>query len=166
MYKKIENSFLGFPSRRVVVDAMLRYGLRVDESARIWCAEIEVPPAKIARALGLDRRVVIETARQIIRDKELFMILSALRPTAFISGAARVLGFGVLEIEADPHEKGVILEVASRVSGAGINIRQIVADDPDIYPNPKLTVVLEKPVPGSVIEKLRKSRKIKRISIG
>lgn len=164
MYKRIENAFLGFPSRKIVVEAILKYGLRVDEEGGIFCAEIEIAPAKMAKALGMDRRVVIETAKQIAKNRELYGIFSELRPTAFVAGAARKLGFEVLEIEAEPHEKGIVKEVASLIADAGISIRQIVADDPDIYPNPKLTIVLEKALPGSAIEKLRKSKKIKRIS--
>lgn len=164
MYKKIEDAFLGFPGRRKVVEAMLRYGLRVDEKGRIYCAEIEMPPAKIGRALGVDRRVVIETAKGIAKDRELYGIFSSLRPTAFVGGAARKLGFEVLEIEADPNMKGIIKDVSALIADAGITIRQIVADDPDIYPNPKLTVVLERALPGSAVEKLKKNRKIKRIS--
>ncbi len=164
MYGKIEKAFLGYPSRKIVVEAFLKYGLRVDGKGRVYCADIEMPPAKIARALMLDRRVVIETARQISKDEELYGIFATLRPTAFIAGSARKLGFEVLEIEAEPHGKGIVKDVAALIADAGITIRQIVADDPDIYPNPKLTIVLEKALPGSIVEKLKKNRKIRRIS--
>ncbi len=165
MHKKIEEAFSGFPSRKIVAEAMLRYGLRVDEKGEIYCAEIGIAPAKMARALGVDRRVVIETAEQIAKNAALLGIFSALRPTAFIAGAARKLGFEVLEIEAEPHGKGIISKVASVIAEAGIAIRQIVADDPDIYPNPKLTVVLEKALPGKSIEKLRRLKIIKRMGL-
>lgn len=164
MYAKIERAFLGFPSRKTVVEAMLKYGLRVDGKGKVYCADIEMPPAKIARALGVDRRVVIETAKHISKNGELYEIFSALRPTAFIAGSARKLGFEVLEIEAEPHEKGIVKEIATLIADAGIAIRQIVADDPDMYPNPKLTIVLEKALPGNLIDKLKKSKKIRRIS--
>lgn len=164
MYAKIKNAFLECPARKSAAEAMLRYGLHIDKKGKIYCAEIEITPAKMARALNLDRRVIIETAKQIAKNKELYAIFSELRPTAFIANAAHKLGFEVLEIEAEPHEKGIIKEVADIIANAGVCIRQIVADDPDIYPNPKLTLVLEKALPGSAIEKLKKSRKIKRIS--
>ncbi len=164
MYAKIENEFANFPARKIVVETILKYGLSVNKKGNIYCAEIELTPTKIAKALKIDRRVVIETAKQIAKNNELYEIFSTLRPTAFIARSARKLGFEVLEIEAEPHEKGIIKNITELISGAGINIRQIVADDPDIYPNPKLTIVLENALSGSIIEKLKQNKKIFRIS--
>lgn len=83
-----------------------------------------------------------------------------------IRGVARHLGFEVLEIEAEPHASGIVSAVSSIIADAGISIRQIVSDDPDIYPNPKLTIVLEKKLPGPAIAKIRALKRITRISLG
>ena len=165
MYAYIEDAFIRFPMRSKVAEAMLKYGLRVDEYARIFCADIEISPSKMARALKVDRRVVIETSEMIASYEELYGIFSTLRPTAIISGPAKKLGFDVLEIEAEPHAKGIVSEVTSIISKSKISIRQIVADDPDMYPNPKLTIVLNKPLPGSALSKIKNLKHIKKLSI-
>jgi len=165
MYPMIEDAFLRFPMRRKVAEEFLKYGLRVDNEGNIFCADIEMSPAKIARSIGVDRRVVIETAEMIAAVPELFEIFSHLKPTALVSGAAKQLGFEVLEIEAEPHAVGIVSKVTKLIADAKISIRQIVADDPDIYPHPKLTIVVEKKLPGNLISKLRELKEIKKISM-
>jgi hypothetical protein len=165
MYKTLEKSFEDSPGKRKVVESLLRYGLRVDEEGKIFCAEIELSPAKIARALAVDRRVVIDTGKMIAADDELYSIFSQLLPTAFIGRVADKLGFESIEIRAEPHQKGIVAQVASIIAGRGIVIRQIVADDPDIYPEPKLTLILEKRLDGATINKLRRIKGIEEIVI-
>jgi hypothetical protein len=165
MYKMLEKAFADSPGKRKVVEALLKYGLRVEEKGSISCAEIELSPAKMARALGVDRRVVIETGQMIARDDELYGIFSQLLPTAFIGRVADKLGFESIEIRAEPHQKGIVAKAATVVSDAGIAIRQIVADDPDIYPEPKLTLILEKRLEGATIDRLRRIKGVKEIVI-
>ncbi|MEW6722142.1 MAG: regulator [Candidatus Micrarchaeota archaeon] len=166
MYPILEDAFIRFPMRRKVAGLMLQQGMRIGKKGGIFSGEVEVSPVKIARALGVDRRVVLETA-QMIRDvPELFGIFGSLAPTAYIRDVAGHLGFEVIEIEAEPHAIGVVSEAASIIAKAGISIRQIVSDDPDIYPAPKLTIVLEKRLPGEALAKLRNLKAIRRLSIG
>lgn len=166
MYPILEDAFLRFPMRKKVARLLLEYGLRVDENARIFCGDIDMSPAKIARAVGVDRRVVIETARLIADTPELFSIFSGLSSRAFIRGVAHHLGFEVLEIEGDSHAIGIVSAATAIIAKAGISIRQVVSDDPDIYPAPKLTIILEKRLPGTVLAKLRELKHIRKLSIG
>lgn len=166
MYPILEDAFLRYPMREKVAEMLLSYGLSVDKKGRIFCADVEMSPAKIARAMEADRRVVIETAQMIADVPELFSIFVGLRPRAFIGDVAKHLGFEVLEIEAEPHAVGIVYQVTKIISEARISIRQVVTDDPDIYPNPKLTVILEKKLPGVALIKLRELKDIKKISIG
>jgi predicted regulator of amino acid metabolism with ACT domain len=165
MYPILESAFSCFPMRKRVAETFLIYGLSVDTEGTIFCGKIEMSPAKIARALNLDRRVVLETARMISAIPELQGIFGHLEPTAFIGKAAKHLGFEVLIIEAEPHAIGIIGKTTKIIADAKIVIRQIVADDPDIYPKPKLTIVLEKPLPSNALSKLRKMKEISRLSI-
>ncbi len=165
MYPILEDAFIRYPMRRKVAELLLRQGMHVDRNGGVFCGSIEASPVKIARALGVDRRVVLETA-QMIRDvPELFAIFGGLEPTASIRGVARSLGFEVLEIEAEPHAKGIISSVTKIITDAKISVRQLVCDDPDIYPDPKLTVILEKPLPASALVKLRELKNVKKLSI-
>lgn len=165
MYPLLEKKFEAYPMRRKVAEALLMYGLRVDEKGAIYCAGIGLSPAKISRAINVDRRVIIETGQMIAQDKGLIGIFSGLQPKAFISGSAHNLGFQVLEIEAEPHAAGIVAEATGLIGKAGISIRQIIADDPDIYPSPKLTIILEKKLPPETLAKLGKIKSIRKISI-
>ena len=152
--------------RRKVAELFLRQGMRVDRKSRIFSGKVEISPVKIARALGVDRRVVIETAEMIREVPELFEIFEGLSSTASIKGVAKHLGFEVLEIEAEPHAVGTVSSVSRIIADAKVSIRQIVSDDPDIYPNPKLTIILDKRLPGDALVRIRGLKHIIRISIG
>jgi predicted regulator of amino acid metabolism with ACT domain len=165
VYRPIEKEFKAFPSRRNVAMAMLRHGLRVSKNGEIFCGDIELSPVKIGRVVGCDRRVVIDTARMIAKDQGLFSIFSQLRPTLFVGGGARSLGFGFIEIRADPNSVGLVARVTKVLAREGIMIRQIVADDPEIYPEPKLTIVTNGKLPPKVIAEIQKMRDIDRISL-
>ena len=165
MYGLLEKQFKSYPMRKKVVETLLRYGLKVESGGNIFCGPIELSPSKLARAIGVDRRVVIETAEMVANEKRLFGIFNGLQPKAFLSGAAHHLGFQVLEIESEPHAVGVVSAVTKLIAGAGISIRQIIADDPDIYPNPKLTIILEKKLPPEALAKLGRMKAIRKLSI-
>ena len=165
MYPILEDAFLRYPMRRKVAELLLCQGLHVDKDERIFSGAIEISPVKISRALKVDRRVVLETAQMIRATPELFGIFNGLEPTSSIKGVAKTLGFEVIEIEAEPHAKGIVSAVTTIVADAGISIRQLICDDPDIYPNPKLTIVLEKRLPANAFLKLRGLKDIRRLSI-
>ncbi len=60
----------------------------------------------------------------------------------------------MIEIYADPHTVGIIAQAAALVSQENIAIRQAVADDPDLTPDPKLTLVVEKEPSGTSASKI------------
>jgi len=158
MLRYLEERFAGQYAKLRLVSHMLRLGLRVDGEGRIYCGEIELAPAKVARALSIDRRVAIEAARQIARDPRLFQIFSHLSPTANVCGAAKLLGHDVIEIEADPSSVGVVAKVTSVLARQKVRIRQVIADDPDLYPEPKMHIVVEGRLPQKAIAALRALR--------
>ena len=158
MWQYIEERFAGKQAKLRVVSTMLRLGLRVDPSGRIFCDNIEIAPAKFARAIDVDRRVVIEAAGDIAADKQLLGVFSHLLPTANVAGAARQLGHEVVDIDADPNSVGLTAKVTAIMARHKVKIRQIIADDPDLYPEPKLHLVLEGRLPRAAAEELRNLR--------
>lgn len=166
IWSKVEE-FLGpYKSRLRVAKTMVELGLRISEDGRVFCGPIEIPATKIARACSVDRRVVKETTGQILKNKELREIFLKIQPAGpSFRDVARHLGFGVVEVTADPKTVGIVAGVASLISEQGISIRQILADDPELYPNPKLTVITERPVPGEMISEFLKIPGVQRISI-
>lgn len=156
MIAELEKFFANARGRRVVATEFLRLGLKVDGKAKIYAGNIEIPPVKIGRALNVDRRVVIETAKAIAEDDKLLQIFYRLEPRAFIANAAKELGVDVIEIRANPKRKGVVAAVTRVLSDHGVNIRQIISDDPELYPDPVLTIIIQGKLDPQIIEQLKR----------
>ncbi len=155
MLQYLEERFAGKRAALRVVSTMLRLGIRVDGKGRLYCDAIELAPAKMGRALGVDRRVVIETAREIAIDPKLFAIFSSLFPISNVSRAAKHFGHDVIEIDADPNTVGLTAKVTAVLAKYKVGIRQIITDDPDLYPEPKMMVVVQGKLPRKAAEGLR-----------
>ena len=155
MLQYLEEHFAGQRAKLRVVSALLRLGIRVDGKGKLYCDQIELAPAKMGRALCVDRRVVIETARDIASDPKLLAIFSSLLPIANVSRAAKYFGHDVIEIDADPNTTGLTAKVATILARHKVGIRQIIADDPDLYPEPKMMVVVDGKLPRKAVDELR-----------
>lgn len=149
-----------------VVKLIIELGLYVKEDGGIYCGSIQIPPTKVARACNVDRRVVNTTIQQIIDSTEIRDIFFNIRPAGpFFRNIAKHFGFGVVEVIADPKTTGIIAKATSLIAEEGISIRQILADDPELYPNPKLTIITERAIPGKLIPELLKIKGVMKISI-
>ncbi len=155
MLELLEKFFENAHAKKIVAIEFLRLGLRVDRKGNIFADKIEVQPAKIARALGIDRRVVIDTAKSIGSDEKLLQIFHHLQPRALFGGVGKELGFDVLEIRADPKEKGIVAKITSLLFESNMSIRQIIADDPELFPDPVLTIVVDGKLSAKTLKQLK-----------
>ncbi len=156
MWRQISHRLDEYPGRLKVARALVELGLSVKEG-KIFCGEVEQSELKMARAIGVDRRTVRETAELIESDPMLQPVFKGLKPAGpFLPNVARFLGYRVIEIYADPHAVGIVTEASSLISQEKISIRQAVADDPDLVPEPKLTLVVEREPSGEAIQKMLK----------
>ena len=165
MWKSIERHFARRTAGRAVVEAFLRYGLCVHADGSIYCGPFEMAPAKIGRALQVDRRVVIATAKQIAGHEELISIFAKLQPRAYVGEVASRLGFDTIEISADAHASGIVSDVTHILSEHKVNMRQIIADDPDLFPEPKLSIVVDGRLPLKTLQALRRLPSAEKIAI-
>jgi len=165
MWRQISNRLTDYPGRQKVARALVELGLAIRDGKTIYCGGIELSDVKIARYLNVDRRTVRDTAQLIASDPDLRPVFEKLKPAGpFLADIARFLGYRVIEIYADPHTVGVIAQAASLVAQENIAIRQAVADDPDLTPDPKLTLVVEKEPSGTTLQKLLKIPGVAKIS--
>ena len=156
MWRQISERLKEYPGRLRVARALVELGLSVREG-RIFCGDVEQSELKMARAVGVDRRTVRETAEFIESDPVLSSVFKGLKPAGpFLPKVARFLGYSVIEIYADPHAVGIVAEASALISKEGISIRQAVADDPDLTPEPKLTLVVEREPSGDTLQKMLK----------
>jgi len=165
MWRQIADRLTEYPGRQKVARALVELGLSIKEANKIYCGGIELSDVKIARYLNVDRRTVRDTAELISSDPTLGPLFQSLKPAGpFLADVAKFLGYSVIEIYADPHTVGVVAQAAALVAQENIAIRQAVADDPDLTPEPKLTLVVEKEPSGTTLQKLLKIRGVIKIS--
>lgn len=164
MWKKIRDKFERYPSQIAVAKEFLRLGISVKEG-RAYCGEIELVPTKIAEAIGVDRKVVVMAIQNIESDEELRKVFSSLRPVANIADVARLLGFGVLEVYAESTKVGIVAGITSILAREGISIRYILAEDPELSVESKLTVVTEEKIPGRLVDEFLKVDGVEKIVI-
>ena len=166
MWDKIERVVAGHPERSKVVRVLLEHGLAV-RGSRVYLNQIEVPTVKVARVAGVDRRTVSETIKAIEANSELRSLFSKFQSAGLsLKGVANTLGLGVVEIVADdPHKPGIIAGASQLMKEAGISIRQALVDDPELVPEPKLILIVERSIPGELIDRIRRISGVAKVSL-
>ncbi|MBN1678282.1 MAG: regulator [Candidatus Thermoplasmatota archaeon] len=165
MWDKIANYFEKYPSQAKVARYLLKYGLRIDRD-QVMCGDVQIADSAIARAAGVDRRVVKSTVETIKSDPALMRFFSQLLPTNHLKNAASAMGWSAIEIVAmNAHEPGIISAVAEILSKGNISIRQAIVDDPMTSEEPKLFIVTESQVPAELIPVIRQAKGVKGVTI-
>ena len=166
MWDTIKDQLKEYPERLKVARVLIENGLSV-QNDKIYLNQIEIPPVRVARAAGVDRRTVNETLRSIESDPELKLIFEEMRPAGHsLKEIAKHLNLGVLEITpVNAKSPGILSNAAMILNKAGLSIRQAIVDDPELSPEPKLTLIVEKKIPGELIPDLLKIPGIAKVSI-
>jgi len=166
MWDKVAKCLEGYPERLAVAKILIQYGLSIRDG-KIYCDKIMIPAIGISRVAGVDRRIVTYTIKMIENNPELRIIFRQLKPAgASLKEVARYLNLGVVEITpVDARMPGILSSSASLLAEKGISIRQAIVDDPELTPEPKLTLIAEKKIPGEIIPKLLKIKGIQKVSV-
>jgi predicted regulator of amino acid metabolism with ACT domain len=166
MWSKVVENLKGFPERITVARVLIENGLRV-EGGKIYCNDIEIPPIRISRVAGVDRRTVTQTVKAIERNPELQTIFKNLRSAGHsLKEIAKYLELGVVEITpTNAKTPGILAKAASLISEKNISIRQAIVDDPELSPEPKLTLIVEKKIPGELIPEFLKIEGVAKVSV-
>ena len=166
MWNTIKKHFEGYPERLKVARVLVENGLSVKD-AKVYLNQIEIPPVRIARAAGVDRRTVNETLNVVKANRELRLIFKEIRPAGHsLKEIARHLNLGVVEITpVDAKIPGILANSAMILVKGGLSIRQAIVDDPELSPEPKLTLIVEKKIPGELISELLKITGIAKVAV-
>jgi predicted regulator of amino acid metabolism with ACT domain len=65
----------------------------------------------------------------------------------------------------DADQPGILADVSSIISGAGISIRQAIVEDPELNEDPKLYVVTRSEVPAELIPLLKKAKGVRELTL-
>jgi uncharacterized protein len=166
MWNKIKTQLQAYPERLKVAQVLIENGLSA-KGDKIFLNEIEIPPVRIARVAGVDRRTVNETLITIKANPELKMIFEQIRPAGTsLKEIAKHLNLGVVEITpTNAAFPGILSNSATVLNNAGLSIRQAIVDDPELSPEPKLTLIVEKKIPGELIPEILKIPGIAKVSV-
>ena len=166
MWDRVKHKFEKFPARMSVARKIVELGLCVGEKEKIYCGDVEISDMALARAAGVDRRTIKATIDVILADNQLKAIFSNIYPAgALLKNVAPNLGLGVVEIEAQAGNPGILARATELISEERISIRQAHAGDPELEENPRLTIITEKPVKGELYNKFLKIEGVKKVSI-
>jgi predicted regulator of amino acid metabolism with ACT domain len=166
MWSNVKKYFESHPERLKVARVLIENGLSV-RNGRIYLNEIELPPVRVARAAGVDRRTVKETLNAIGANRELRLIFEGIRSAGHsLKEIAKHLNLGVVEITpVDARTPGILASSAMILARNGLSIRQAIVDDPELSPEPKLSLIVEKKIPGELIPELLNVKGVAKVSI-
>ena len=166
MWSSIKKHFEGYPERLKVARVLVENGLSVRDG-NIYLNQIEVPPVRIGRVAGVDRRTVNETLKTIKANRELRLVFEELRSAGHsLKEIAKPLNLGVVEITpVDAKTAGILANSSTLLAEAGLSIRQAIVDDPELSPEPKLTLIVEKKIPGELIPELLKITGVAKVAV-
>ena len=166
VWPRIKEQFERQVVRPDVVRKMIECGMRVSDDEKIYVGDVEVDYLAVARAADVDRRVVKQTVVQIRKNRYLYSIFSKTRPlgTSLVD-LVSLLGYSAVVVEADPKSPGVMASVAEILSRHEMVVRQAVAEDPDMVPDAKMTLVVEGRLTGQALEELNGLKMVRSIKI-
>jgi predicted regulator of amino acid metabolism with ACT domain len=166
MWNTIKKHLEEYPERLKVVRVLVENGLSAKDG-KIYLNQIEIPPVRIARAAEVDRRTVNETLKVVKANRELRLIFEEIRPAGHsLKEIAKHLNLGVVEITpVDAKIPGILANSAMILTKDGLSIRQAIVDDPELSPEPKLTLIVEKKIPGELIPELLKITGVAKVAV-
>jgi hypothetical protein len=166
MWNKIKTELEQYPERLRIARVLIENGLSV-RGNKICLNQIEIPPVRVARVAGVDRRTVNETLSCISANPELKLIFEEIRPAGpSLKEIAKHLNLGVLEITpVNAKSPGILSNAAMVLNRSGLSIRQAIVDDPELSPEPKLTLIVEKKIPGELIPEILQIPGIAKVSV-
>ena len=166
MWTNVKKHFEAHPERLKVARSLIENGLTARDG-RIYLNEIEIPPVRVARVAGVDRRTVKETLNAIKSSRDLREIFERIRSAGHsLKEIAKPLGLGVVEITpVDAKIPGILANSALILARNGLSIRQAIVDDPELSPEPKLTLIAERKIPGELIPELLKVKGVAKVSV-
>ncbi|MCL2296602.1 MAG: regulator of amino acid metabolism, contains ACT domain protein [Methanomassiliicoccaceae archaeon] len=154
----VKEGFIGLPSQERVAMLLLRHGIRV-ENGTAYCNDIEQSDAAIARAAGVDRRVVRSALDRISAVPELDKVFSKLQSMLLLADVAPRIGCTTVEIiPTDATMPGILAGVMDIVYRGGLSVRQAVVDDPGVRTDSHLIIVVDGQIPPELLPMIKQSR--------
>jgi predicted regulator of amino acid metabolism with ACT domain len=165
MWQVLIDHFRRYPAQERVVRMMIQHGFHIRDQ-KIHAGAVEVADTAVARAANVDRRIVRSTVETILANPQLERAFTRFQPTLDMKDVAPELGCGVIEIiPTNASSPGILAGVSAVIAEARLSIRQAIVEDPDFTDEPRLYVVTEDRVPGSLIAVLQGVEGVKGVTV-
>ena len=165
MWAKLRPHFKGYPGQERVAQLMVNYGLRVKGDG-VFAGDIGLTDTAIARAAGVNRRVVTATVGTIRKNSLLSDFFGKLWPVCHLGNVAPMMGWGVIEIlPTNASRPGILAGTSGIIAQANISVRQVIVDDPDIFEDPRALLITDRPLPERLLPKIRKLEGVRGVVI-
>ena len=150
--------FDGFPSQLSVANYFFKHGIAVRDGDA-YVGDVKQSDSALARAIGVDRRVVRSTIERILKYPELAGLFSKIRCISDMTEAAALIGCSAIEIvPKDDSRPGTMAGIMIILSSAGINIRQAVVSSGDnLMGVTHLMITVDGTIPGNILSAIREA---------
>lgn len=166
MFDEIMGKFEGSPGQQRVIRLLLERGFSVNDAGRVVSGDIEIPDTQVAQEVGVDRRVVDSTTEAILADEELRRIFQNISQIPSLMDLAPVLDLTVVTIAVDDADQpGIVAAVTRRFADQGISLRQTISDDPEFSDEPRLYLVVDGELPGTLVTELTELPFVRRVEL-
>jgi len=155
-FEEIMEKFEDSPSQQRVIRLLLERGFSVNDEGRVVSGGIEIPNTGIAREIDVDRRVVDATTSAILEDPQLKRIFQNISAIPSLMDLAPVLDLAAMTVTVNEAEaSGIVATVTGMIADRGISIRQVITEDPEFTDQPRLYVITDQRLPGTLLNEIR-----------
>lgn len=164
--EEIREVFGNYPAQERVALMLLRLGVSVRDGMA-YCGGIQQSDLAIARAAGVDRRVVRSALERISASEVLNGMFGKLQSMLLLADVASDLGCSAIEVvPTDATMPGILAEITNAIYRMGISVRQAVVDDPgNNRTDSHLIIVTEGEVPPELLTAIRQCNGVSSVTI-
>lgn len=163
--ERIKQHFQNHPSQEQVATLMLSLGISVKDG-NAYCGPIVQSDTAVARAIGVDRRVVRSTINHIMEVPDLLNLFSKVSSMLLLADAAKEIGCSAIEVvPVDASVPGLMARILDVLSEAEINVRQAVVSDPQNLRGSHLIIVADGQIPGDIMTSIRNTEGVASVII-
>jgi len=160
----VKEYFKNYPARRKVAEILVNNGISIKNS-KPYLGNIEISVNAIAKAAGVNRKIVYHTIEYIENTYELRSIFERLHPELNLDNVAPAMGWEVLEISFKKGKFGCSLEkIAKILSEKTCEIRQIIGER-ELMDSNKLVIIVENPLKMELISEIKNIESVESIMI-
>lgn len=166
IWKRVRELFHGKERQLEVIKLFIKYGLSI-KNGSVFLGDLKIPFSSIASALEVDRRVVMNAVKTAEKDEILRDFFYNLLPAgSFLRNVSKLLGYTTIIIVPYRDQPGIIADISAIIAQAGLNIVQVIAEEPHLTHEQKLYIIVEGEVPGEIINRITKIDFVKNVILG